>query len=196
MKVSLSVLTLLITLNGVLPTTVPAAEGAAKPAASAKSTAAPRVIRWPELVPPGWDPMVVLREKNKDRGATPLTDFGPGALQMMREMREIWDNAPLNVEMDGALVKLPGYVVPLEEVQGALKEFLLVPYFGACIHSPPPPANQIVHVVADRPARGVRSMDVVWVSGRLHARRQDSYMGKSGYHLQASKIEAYVPPPR
>ena len=74
---------------------------------------------------------------------------------MMRQMRELWDNAPTNPKMDGARVRLPGYVVPLEEVKGELKEFLLVPYFGACIHSPPPPANQIVHVTSQHAAEGL-----------------------------------------
>jgi hypothetical protein len=163
-------------------------------AASTTDAAEVRQIRWAELVPEGWDPFAVMREKNKERGAGYISDADPRILQVMREMREIWDNAPVNEAMDGAVVKLPGYVVPLEEAGGAIKEFLLVPYFGACIHSPPPPANQIVHVVPTKPARGLRSMDVVWISGKLHAKRQDSVMGKSGYHMDAFKIEPYVAP--
>jgi len=165
-------------------------------AASTTGAVEARQIRWSELVPEGWDPFAIMREKNKERGAALLSDADPRMLQVMREMREIWDNAPVNEAMDGAVVKLPGYVVPLEEAGGAIKEFLLVPYFGACIHSPPPPANQIVHVVPAKPARGLRSMDVVWVSGKLHAKRQDSYMGKSGYHMDAFRIETYVAPPQ
>ena len=165
-------------------------------ASTADTVEAARQIRWPDLVPPGWDPMAILREKNKERGAGLVSDADPRILQVMREMREIWDNAPINETLDGAIVKLPGYVVPLEEAGGAVKEFLLVPYFGACIHSPPPPANQIVHVVPTKPARGLRSMEVVWVSGKLQAKRQDSYMGKSGYHMDAFKIEPYVAPPQ
>jgi hypothetical protein len=163
-------------------------------AASTTDAAEVRQIRWPDLVPEGWDPFAIMREKNKERGAAILSDADPRILQVMREMRMIWDNAPVNEAMDGAVVKLPGYVVPLEEAGGAIKEFLLVPYFGACIHSPPPPANQIVHVVPAKPARGLRSMDVVWISGKLHAKRQDSVMGKSGYQMDAFKIEPYVAP--
>jgi hypothetical protein len=165
-------------------------------AASTMDATEVRQIRWPDLVPEGWDPFAIMREKNKERGAGYISDADPHILQVMREMREIWDNAPVNEAMDGAVVKLPGYVVPLEDAGGAIKEFLLVPYFGACIHSPPPPANQIVHVVPAKPARGLRSMDVVWISGKLHAKRQDSVMGKSGYHMDAFKIEPYVAPPQ
>ena len=123
-----------------------------------------------------------------------LSDSNPKVLQMMRDMRATWDNAPTVAAMDGAAVKLPGYLVPLEEVKGELKEFLLVPYFGACIHSPPPPANQIVHVVAAKPVKGFRSMDAVWVSGTLKTARQDSAMGMSGYRMNAVVVDRYVPP--
>jgi hypothetical protein len=166
---------------------------AAEPEKEQASTAKPaaggyREINWDELIPKGWDPMQGLRDKNV--GA--LNDSDPKVLELMRQLREIWDTAPVNDAMNGAAVKLPGYVVPLDEADGALKEFLLVPYFGACIHSPPPPANQIVHVVASKPIKGFRSMDAVWVSGTLQAQRKDSAMGASGYTMNAALVQAYT----
>jgi hypothetical protein len=62
---------------------------------------------------------------------------------------------------------LPGFAIPLENKGGKVSEFLLVPYFGACIHSPPPPANQIIHVVTKKPVTKLLSMDAVKVSGTL-----------------------------
>ncbi len=149
-----------------------------------------RQARWEELVPKGWDPFASFKDTN--RGA--LSDSNPRVLQMMRELREVLDNAPTVAEMNGAAVKLPGYVVPLEEVKGELKEFLLVPYFGACIHTPPPPANQIVHVVMTTPVKGIRSMEAVWASGTLRTARQDSAMGTSGYRMNAVIVQRYEPP--
>jgi hypothetical protein len=93
--------------------------------------------------------------------------------------------------LEGQSVRLPGFVVPLEESREGLKEFLLVPYFGACIHSPPPPANQIVHVLPRTPARDVRSMDAVWISGTLRQVKTDSYMGVSSYRMEALRVEPY-----
>jgi hypothetical protein len=168
------------------------ADPGARTAAAAEAPGETRQIRWPDLVPAGWDPMAIVREKSKS--GAPNSDADPRSLTLLRELREIWDDAPVNEAMDGALVKLPGYVVPLEQVAGAVKEFLLVPYFGACIHTPPPPANQIVYVVPKTPAQGLRSMDVIWVSGKLTTKRKDSGMGKSGYHMDAFKIEPYVAP--
>lgn len=149
-------------------------------------------LRWEELMPKGWDPYKEMRDKNLGN----LMDGSARALQYMREMREIWDKAPTNPALDGQAVKLPGYVVPLEETKEGLKEFLLVPYFGACIHSPPPPANQIVHVVVAKPVKGFTAMATVWVSGTLTLSRQDSEMGVSGYKIDATTVERYVSPTR
>ncbi|MBS1178768.1 MAG: hypothetical protein H6R06_3180 [Proteobacteria bacterium] len=153
---------------------------------------APKETSWEELMPKDWDPMKDLRMG--DAGLVP--EGSVKERNLMRQMREVWDNAPTNPKIDGALVRLPGYVVPLEEVKGELQEFLLVPYFGACIHSPPPPANQIVHVRASTPLKGWRTMDAVWVNGTLKATRSDSAMGASGYSIDDPVVERYVPKPR
>ena len=140
-------------------------------------------IRWEALIPPDWDPMKRFLDSNK--GVMDDSDANG-----QRLMRAIWDHAPTVDAMDERDVRLTGYVVPLEESDGELKEFLLVPYFGACIHSPPPPANQIVEVRATRPVSGVQSMDIVSVSGRLSVARGESSMGTTGYRIDASLVEA------
>jgi hypothetical protein len=151
----------------------------------------PREIKWDDLVPKGWDPMQGFKGGNL--GA--LNDADPQAADMLKQMRAAWDAAPTVSALDGQNVKIPGYVVPLEEVRGELKEFLLVPYFGACIHTPPPPANQIVLVVPQGGAK-FQAMDTVWVSGTLRAARADSAMGASGYRLESAAVEKYVVPAR
>lgn len=152
-------------------------------------------IRWDDLVPKGWDPMKGLRDKGiSNPGA--LVDGDPKTQALMNLMREAWDNAPTEPTLDGSRIKLPGYLVPLEETAAGHTEFLLVPYFGACIHTPPPPANQIVLVVPAKPAAGFRSMDTVWVSGVLKAKRSDSPMGTSGYRLEGALVERYKAAPK
>lgn len=151
-----------------------------------------REMRWEELVPKDWDPMKQLKAGNV--GA--LSDADPRSEAMMRELREVFDKAPTNPKMNGAVGKLPGYIVPLESGPAGLKEFLLVPYFGACIHSPPPPANMIVHVVLAKPSTGFRSMDAVWVGGALRTARRDTSMGVSAYAMDGVHIEHYAPSAR
>lgn len=154
---------------------------------STPAAAAPQNLTWEELVPKDWDPM----SEFKGIDFNLLDDGDPRAAQMMSRLRQVWDNAPINDAVIGRHVRIPGFIVPLEDSREGMKEFLLVPYFGACIHSPPPPANQIIHVLPATPARGVKSMDAVWITGTLSRERTDSYMGVSGYRIAATRIEPY-----
>ncbi|MFM2055866.1 MAG: hypothetical protein RLY71_251 [Pseudomonadota bacterium] len=152
-----------------------------------------RELKWDALIPSDWDPTKRFRQFDLAN----LSDSSPQADAYLKQMRETWDNAPVKTELNGTAIRLPGYLVPLEESRGKLQEFLLVPYFGACIHSPPPPANQIIHVVMDKPVGGFKSMDAVWVSGILSsARRDNADMGVSGYRLQGIEMRKYVDPLR
>ena len=151
------------------------------------ATGAARTIDWDTLIPPGWDPMKDL----KGLDFSTLSDADPRAVAALSKLREVWDQAPANSALAGQRVRLPGYIVPLEETREGLKEFLLVPYFGACIHTPPPPANQIVHVLPKAAASGFRSMDTVWVTGVMSLVRTDSYMGVASYRLDAEQVTAY-----
>ena len=100
-------------------------------------------LRWDDLVPKGWDPMKGLRDKGVSNPAA-LTDGDPKTEALLSEMRQAWDNAPTEPSLNGSRVKLPGYLVPLEETAAGHTEFLLVPYFGACIHTPPPDRKNVV----------------------------------------------------
>ena len=105
----------------------------------------------------------------------------------------------VNASLDGQIVRMPGYMLPLEFSGKEVTEFLLVPYVGACIHTPPPPANQIVHVKAVKPVGNVTVFSAVWVTGRLAAVPAKKTLslvdGASdinvGYALQASAVEIY-----
>lgn len=148
-------------------------------------------LKWSDLVPKGWDPAEEVRKHIKDPDFSIISDTDPRMLDMLKKMREVWDNAPVNPEMDNIKGKIPGYVVPLEEDKQGIREMLLVPYYGACIHSPPPPANQIIHVFLSKPVKGVAAMDTVWVHGTLKAFRGDSYMGASGYRIDGATLAPY-----
>lgn len=177
--------------NASHPPTTSGGAGAARSGSSSPPATAARTIGWEALVPADWDPMKDLKGLN----LSILSDADPRAIAALAKLREAWDNAPINPAVVGQTVRLPGYLVPLEETKDGLKEFLLVPYFGACIHSPPPPANQIVHVLPKAPAKGLRSMDTVWVTGVLMGTRTDSYMGMSGYRIEATQVTPYAERP-
>lgn len=145
------------------------------------------VLQWEELLPRGWDPAAGLRGRNVNA----VSDNDPRAAQWLAELQESWSQAPTRPELAGRRVRLAGYVVPLDMGWGGMRDFLLVPYAGACIHTPPPPSNQVVHVTADEPVKGLKAMDQVWVGGRLSLRRLDAEAGSSSYHLEASHVAPY-----
>lgn len=76
-------------------------------------------------------------------------------------------NSAVVGELDGKLVRIPGYALPLEAETTDVDELLLVPYVGACIHVPPPPPNQMVFVTLSKPFRPRGLFEPVWITGRL-----------------------------
>lgn len=105
-------------------------------------------------------------------------------------------------ELDGKQVKLPGYLLPLEFDQKKVTEFLLVPWFGACIHTPPPPPNQIVFVTIEEGYGNLEQFAPVWVWGEMQVKSAQKSLflvdGESGidtgYTLVAEKVTEYQPP--
>ena len=105
----------------------------------------------------------------------------------------------LNSALDGQVIRMPGYLLPLEFSGRLVSEFLLVPWVGACIHTPPPPPNQIVYVKADKPFEFSGLFTPVWVTGQMAASssRKSLYLidGTAdidvGYSLRASQVEPY-----
>jgi uncharacterized protein len=165
----------------------PGAPGAPGALAASANVGGFKTIPWEALVPASWDAMKEFR--NLDLQG--LSDGDPRANEMMAAMRKAWDNAPVNAALVGQAVRIPGYVVPLETGPNGLKEFLLVPYFGACIHSPPPPSNQVIYVLPKAPPKGFRSMDTVWISGTLLKAQTDSFMGAASWRMEAVSVTPY-----
>lgn len=112
----------------------------------------------------------------------------------MRELNyrtgKITDNLK---KMNGTTVKVPGFMVPLEDDEDRVTEFLLVPYVGACVHTPPPPPNQIVYVaMGDGKKTKVSFWDPVWVIGKLEIKDFKSPFGDVSFQMKATKIEPYT----
>ena len=94
--------------------------------------------------------------------------------------------------LQGKTIRIGGYPVPLEtDTKGRSTLFFLVPYPGACIHVPPPPSNQIVHIFSEM---GVRVEDLYqpyWIEGKMQVRASSSELADAGYQMEAEKIYAY-----
>ena len=93
--------------------------------------------------------------------------------------------------LDGETVEIPGFIVPLDGTGANLRSFLLVPYFGACIHTPPPPPNQIVYVTVDTELAEIDLWEPQWARGTLSAKRADTDLGDAAYTLSLSAMRPY-----
>ncbi|EAQ02146.1 lipoprotein, putative [Pseudooceanicola batsensis HTCC2597] len=138
-----------------------------------------REITWQDLIPEG----------------VPYGEIiGPGQIDAVNDtwVPQFDENAgKLNARLDGKPVKLPGYIIPFDVSSEGVTSFMLVPYVGACIHTPPPPPNQLVFVTASTPWPSESLWDPVWVSGRLSAKAISTQIAEVGYQIAAEKIEVY-----
>jgi hypothetical protein len=154
------------------------------------SAAEVRELAWSDMVPADAPPQVVEPAPLHDLAqlADALAEAGPATPQQSPA-------APVVKQLDGLAVKLPGYIVPLDVTEeGRVTEFLLVPYFGACIHVPPPPSNQIVHVTTELGVLLDALYQPFWIEGALRVEQSSSELAEAGYRMQADKIYAYELP--
>lgn len=154
----------------------------------AEAAAGAEELEWDALIPDDYSPEKLFAEYQPEN----MEDDDPRAAELMEKLRKLWDEAPVRPELDGQTVKLPGFTVPLEGDSQETRSFLLVPYYGACIHVPPPPANQTVYVLRE-PGKGTRlgEFDVVWVTGTMSVKRTENDMAEAGYTLYATEIAPY-----
>jgi hypothetical protein len=160
----------------------------------------PMELAWGKLVPPA-PPVQTMKAKSFLSGATPFAGAGgsepppPPTIDDRRWMSErrmqpgAGAGAPVVTELDGKRVHIGGYVVPLDFEATTVKEFLLVPFVGACIHVPPPPPNQIIYVKAAKGFDVAGSFDPVYVTGTLKVASQYTGLAETGYTIDADKVE-------
>lgn len=129
-------------------------------------------LYWEDMVPPEYEAPDI-----------PLSHDG--------SMMQMGIDAPVIASLHGKLVKIPGFVVPLEGDSDSTSEFLLVPYFGACIHVPPPPANQIVYVKFSESVPIDNLYDAVWVTGTLSTKGWQGDLATVGYSLSGLSVAPF-----
>lgn len=159
--------------------------------AASAATDKARDLQWEDLMPKDWNPEAVLERALAGKKASELMDGSPDAQRLLTEYMSAMSTAPVVEELDGKRVRLAGFVVPLEFGGAEVTEFLLVPYFGACIHVPPPPANQIVYVKTETAYPLTQLFDAVRVTGTLKAQTYLNLLGDAGYTMEVREVEPY-----
>jgi hypothetical protein len=148
-----------------------------------------QAVEWKDLMPADFNPDRLLK-KYYDDVAT-LKDNDPRAERLAEGLRKAWENAPVVDALNNRIVKLSGFLVTLEGDGKSVSEFLLVPFFGACIHVPPPPSNQIVLVrTKDRPFKVREMFQTVSVTGRLRTQAVRNDVASASYVIEAMRVEA------
>jgi uncharacterized protein len=155
-------------------------------------------ISWDQLMPEDWNPKKVFEDMS-DEEFNALTDEQYNALE--EQVQAAISAAPVVQGLDGKQVKIPGFIVPLEFDNTDLKEFFLVPYFGACTHTPPPPANQIVHGKLTQKFTVEDIYQPVWINGKINTVRVTRKLNEAGvvnaldiqsaYSMTVDSIEPY-----
>ncbi len=165
-------------------------------------------ITWEDLMPEGEDELLETLyvefyqefERNLVRNSTPLSQATTQETDVSSLISEgsaadtMEQIGTFNVvkDFDGKRIRVPGYVVPFDfNADAEHKEFLLVPYFGACLHTPPPPPNQIIFVRSDVAAKIENIEDPVWLEGTLTTGEFLNDLGNSAYELNLTKLEPY-----
>jgi hypothetical protein len=95
-------------------------------------------------------------------------------------------------EMDGKAIRIPGFIVPLEfNDDKTVSQFFLVPFFGACIHVPPPPPNQVIHVTSTNGVKLENLYTPHWVSGVVNSVFIENEIATATYAMDAVDVEVY-----
>ena len=157
-----------------------------------------RTVEWLDLMP----------KKNLDALLNPpdyISQMEEGAFEdeiltelrnMPKEISDPYQQALVSTEvikeMDGQRIRIPGFVVPLEFGENKkVTQFFLVPYFGACIHVPPPPPNQIIFVTSKKGLAIKELYDPLWISGIISTSRIENDVALAAYKMEMEFSEIY-----
>ncbi len=158
----------------------------------------PRPLKWSEMMPPAPPPVPgkpsTFRYGTRPFTAAPAPTPSDDEDERWMSERSRQPRAELGPqvvsELNGERIKIGGYVVPLDFEATEVKEFLLVPFVGACVHVPPPPANQIIYVKASEGFQLSGIFDLVTVTGTLKTEAAGTDLATAGYSLDAETVVA------
>ena len=130
------------------------------------AAAEPHTLAWPDLVP---------------------VNQASGSLETQGSAEQV------RIEWNDKDVRIPGYIVPLEFDEGQIvTKFLLVPYFGACIHMPPPPPNQTIYAEFESGIALDTIFDPFWIEGRMHTTLVVQDLATAAYSMDIVSVEPYT----
>ena len=94
-------------------------------------------------------------------------------------------------KVDGKIVEMPGFMVPLEDDSSQVSEFLLVPSPQACVHVPAPPANQMIHVKMATGRKTATAFGPIWLVGKMQITDYNGPYGVSSFFITGISTRPY-----
>lgn len=153
---------------------------------------APRTLDWFELLPDADREAMERLPDEMERLNEKLLSEGADELSSEVAMPAVLSSTAVRPELGGQQVRIPGYIVPIElNDRGEATGFFLVPYFGACIHLPPPPPNQMVYVRFPEGIPGDQIYVPYWVTGPMSIETTENELGIATYSIAAQQIIVY-----
>ncbi|MCP4821758.1 MAG: DUF3299 domain-containing protein [Shimia sp.] len=102
-------------------------------------------VTWDTLAPAITSNNALLQEESfEELTASFVSRYGASVVESLDT--EIWKDTSVAQSHINTTTTIDGYVLPLASDGVRVTEFLLVPWVGACIHTPAPPPNQTIHV--------------------------------------------------
>ena len=161
--------------------------------------AEPSVIDWEDLSPTEAQGVKLKLDTKADvRGIPDISEFNNSKeyldnflddMKFVKEKQE--ESGFINMNLNNKKIKIAGYITPIAFDGDNVTEFLFVPFRGACIHVPPPPANQIIYV---KSASGLKADEIwspQWITGTLLANSVSTIVADVGYSIQDASVQPY-----
>ncbi len=154
-----------------------------------------KTIEWTDLMPE--EDLKLLQQmpevQHDYSQPSPFDDNYQGDDPVAQQWQQILTSAKVRQEFNNTKVRIPGFIVPLEfDAEQNVTSFFLVPYFGACIHVPPPPPNQIIYMHGAKNLKADMIYSPFWISGTLITETMTHDLGQAAYSMAVDKVEEYT----
>lgn len=154
-----------------------------------------KTIEWTDLMPE--EDLKMLQQmpevQHDYSQPSPFDDNYQGDDPAAQQWQQILTSAKVREEFNNTKVRVPGFIVPLEfDAEQNVTSFFLVPYFGACIHVPPPPPNQIIYMHGAKNLKADMIYSPFWISGTLKTETMTHDLGQAAYSMAVDSVEEYT----
>ena len=174
--------------------------GTANAATKTKTEISYKTIEWTDLMPSDdlealMNPPEELQDIEDGSEADQISSQIQAAIAQASDSRyqQALASTRIRPEFNNKAIRIPGFIVPLSFGENnSITEFFIVPFFGACIHVPPPPPNQIIFGKYPAGFKLDALYDPFWIEGTLSTELIENDMATAAYSIKIDQISDYT----